>query len=598
LELKVGIAEMDITKKELEEAFEKYGSKFEGCLEDYFALLYLSKEFDRLPEDIHLQVAFRGNDYGIDAYFIDVNRQNLYLYQFKWSEDHKLFQESFERLISKGMERVFGSPVQDQKQNQLLLQLKSSLNENKSVIAHVLIRFIFNGDPSIAEQSQVLDSLREDLESKKYLIDNYFGRQIDMTFQFLSNKTRKLAGLSYSKKTHQFDIVLNESMPYKTDKGEQMLIGFIPIHDLYSMYREMGNRFFERNIRSGLLAEKSPNRAMRRAFKEIVDEKANHEVFCFNHNGVTLAAEHLILGNGRLTIVEPRLLNGAQTVTSYAKFLKDNEGNPALEKNEKALKSIRVIAKMIWDASPDFITNVTVSNNKQNPVLPWNLRANDKIQLQLQEKLANDLGIYYERQEEAFDNMTDEDLEAVGVDPTQGKPIQITKLAQTFLAMQGELDRMSRMPDVFENLKFYDDTFRASYLTDNARHILLAYKIHFRLNRIIWAIEEKGENKYFYITRAKNLIWALLIQGILNSPNLDELSDRFGTKIVMETDFTDLLKKLASSKVRFIISEAVVDTSSQEMISKEKYSFLRTKSIYYRCMEIALKKYGWKKKSF
>jgi hypothetical protein len=34
------------------------------------------------------------------------------------------------------------------------------------------------------------------------------------------------------------------------------------------------------------------------------------------------------------------------------------------------------------------------------------------------------------------------------------------------------------------------------------------------------------------------------------------------------------------------------------LMAKEKYSFLRTKSIYYRCMEIAQKKYGWKKKAF
>jgi len=590
---------MEITRRELEQAFTKYGSKYGGRVEDYFALLYLAKEFARFPENIYHQVAFGGNDYGIDAFFVDTNRRNLYLYQFKWSEDHLLFQVSFERLISKGMDRVFGNPLQDPSQNQLLLQIKSALNENKAVIDHVLIRFVFNGDPAVAEQSAVLDSLREDLESKKYLIDSYFGRQVELTFQFLSNRTRKLAGLAHTKKTHQYHINLSETVSCRTENGEEMCIGFIPLMDLYKMYREMGNRFFERNIRAGLSPDKPPNRAMRRALANIVvEEKQPPDVFAFNHNGVTLAAERLVADNEKHLVVEPRLLNGAQTVTSLAKFLKDNEGNPAIEKNEQLLKSIRVLTKIIWNAHPDFVTNVTICNNKQNPVLPWNLRANDRIQLQLQDKFVKDLQVYYERQEDAFKNMSDNDLEKLGIDPTQGKPIQIKKLAQTLLAVQGEIDRMSRMPEVFENERTYHNTFRNSNLHSDSRKILLTYKIQFRLNRIIWSIREKGEGRYFYVTKARNLVWALLVQGILNNRNLPALCERFGTRIAMEVDFTEYLKKLASTKVRLIVDGAVKDKHSQKMIRKEKYSFLRTKAIYQRCMNLASERYGWKKRSF
>ena len=90
---------MRITKRELDKAFEDYGTKYYGRKEDYFALLYLAKEFECQVEDIAHQVAFGGNDYGIDAFYIDRNRRNLYLYQFKWSENHNLFKDSLERLI-------------------------------------------------------------------------------------------------------------------------------------------------------------------------------------------------------------------------------------------------------------------------------------------------------------------------------------------------------------------------------------------------------------------------------------------------------------------------------------------------------------------
>jgi hypothetical protein len=53
------------------------------------------------------------------------------------------------------------------------------------------IQFVFNCDPAEAESSQVLDKLREDLESKKYLVDEFFrGRSVDMSFEFRSAQTR------------------------------------------------------------------------------------------------------------------------------------------------------------------------------------------------------------------------------------------------------------------------------------------------------------------------------------------------------------------------------------------------------------------------
>jgi AIPR protein len=61
------------------------------------------------------------------------------------------------------------------------------------------------------------------------------------------------------------------------------------------------------------------------------------------------------------------------------------------------------------------IASVCFNNNRQNPVEPWNLHANDLIQLELQEKFRDDPGIYYERQENAFDQLSPEDLEDYGI---------------------------------------------------------------------------------------------------------------------------------------------------------------------------------------
>src|SRR5262249_24557048 len=131
--------------------------------------------------------------------------------------------------------------------------------------------------------------------------------------------------------------------------------------------------------------------------------------------------------------------------------------------------------------TPEFVTTVTLNNNRQNPVNPWNLRANDNIQLELQDKFRDDLGIYYERQEKAFESLSDEELEEQGI--THHKAIELTKLARTFLLSDGEIDKLSRFREVFEDDKVYDTVFNPGRLRADSRKIVLCYKVQFRLGR-------------------------------------------------------------------------------------------------------------------
>jgi len=118
-------------KRELDQLHSDYGGKYKGCKEGYFACLHLTKKFNCRLEDIGAKVSFGNNDYGIDAYYVDRQTQTLYLFQFKWSENHNLFKESLDRLAKDGMVRVFGDAPSDPKQNDLLINLKADLHEYK-----------------------------------------------------------------------------------------------------------------------------------------------------------------------------------------------------------------------------------------------------------------------------------------------------------------------------------------------------------------------------------------------------------------------------------------------------------------------------------
>lgn len=374
-----------------------------------------------------------------------------------------------------------------------------------------------------------------------------------------------------------------------------MTVGFIRLIDLNSMYREMGQRFFERNIRASLDESEAVNRSVQLSLKKIVIEgKEDPRIFAFNHNGVTLSAEALRSGDNNFVVVEPRLLNGAQTVSTFARFLKINEGNRQLADNVSALEQICVPCRIITSAKPDFVTTVTINNNRQNPVEPWSLHANDMIQLEMQERFREELGIYYERQEAAFENLTDAELDDQGI--TEYKAVELTRLARTFVVSDGDIDKLTRFREIFEDDRIYQQVFNDSRLNLDFRKVVLCYKVQFRLRRLGGAIVETGANKYAYVLRARNLLWALLCQAILNDPKLEERAEKFGRGLSVEAQYTDWLSNLATTKCRFIFADLVKDKTYAARADEGNFSFMRTNAAYERSMEIAHKKWKWVQK--
>lgn len=590
---------MTLASNEVEKTYQAYKSKRTLRKDDSFAVLYLQNTFGLDLNEAEKTVSFGGSQTGVDAYHFDPTRRNFYLLVTKWSKDYSSFKEPLRDLVNRGMDFLFGSSGFTTAMDQFALKMKSTLSENRSLIDQVVIHFVFNGDPQEADQSESLSSLSEELEAKKYLVDDFFGsRPVSFLFEFRSNVSDAVAGLTHSVKTHTYRVDFHRSIHSETPSGENLQVGFVKLLDLYEMYKEMGPRFFDRNIRSGLSSEKSTNKAIRASLENVVlHEKGDPESFVFNHNGVTLSAENFEIKKGAAYITEPRLLNGAQTVTTLARFVEDNEGSHKYEENIHILDRIRVLGKVVSSASQGFIANVTICNNRQNPVEPWNLRANDPIQLEYQEKFRRELALYYERQEGAFAVLSDNDLEELGMHESS-RAIEIKRLAQAILAVQGEVDKLPRLRYVFETDSVYNNTFRDSYLRCNAKRMLLAYKIQYRLSMVVREFTEKYPNKYHYVGRGRGLIWALLAQALFNDPKITDYTEGFGGDLTIENDFAELLKSLASKRIRPILSDLVSEPRYQEMIESAQFGFFRTKATYQRCMNIGAERFGWKKHSF
>jgi hypothetical protein len=449
-----------ITQQQVDQAYSDLRTTCGGTREDYFGVRYLEHEHNVPREKALNQIAFGGNDYGIDGFHFDEQKRNLYIFQFKYTTSHAQFKGSLQRLIDSGMNQLFVSPNKDDSKNQILLQLRACLVENRAIIDTVLFRFVFTGDAEEAERSQVLDKLREDLENKKYLIDQFFGpRDVRLVVEFRT-ASGKLSKHREVKQDTAFTVSLTDLVVVDGPKQQKMHIGFLRLTDLDQIHSILGPRFFDYNIRYGLGESEAVNRAISKSLKTIVIDKTDDPtVFAFNHNGITLYAEKVEKVDENCRLTAPRLLNGAQTVTTLASFRKDNQENPKLLEGHDSYTAIGVLCKIITNADQKFVTRVTINNNRQNPVEPWNLHANDMIQLELQDKFSTDLGIYYERQENAFNQLGTEDLAEYGI-TEESKAIQMLKLTQTFLLTDGNISRLSEMRRVFEDDKVYEQVFR------------------------------------------------------------------------------------------------------------------------------------------
>ena len=259
---------MVITEGQVAQAASELRGRRGGVDNDYFGLLFLEKEFRLSRDEAAEQIAYGGNDFGIDGYHVDRQARNFHLLQFKFSKSVDQFIGSMQRLLSAGLARVFDTKSQ-QAENPILRDIRSKLYQLRNVIHSVYLEFIFVGDPDKAQENEALQKLREDLQSRSYLTQTYFGRAVPIIVRFRSKLKR---GREEMYVPLSFDLNMSGDLSYVAPESQTMHIGFVRLRELHAMFVAMKERFLDRNIRS-LLAGRKPgvdtavNRRLLKAFE-------------------------------------------------------------------------------------------------------------------------------------------------------------------------------------------------------------------------------------------------------------------------------------------------------------------------------------------
>ncbi|HKS93106.1 MAG TPA: AIPR family protein [Gammaproteobacteria bacterium] len=147
---------------------------------------------------------------------------------------------------------------------------------------------------------------------------------------------------------------------------------------------------FARNVRVSI----DPKRSF--INRSIVDTyQKDPKAFAISNNGITILADNIeYRGKKKLKLINPRIVNGSQTVNS----LKEVRPNPQARVLTKIIKvgNSNHDALAIWSLKSQTANQIARRTNEQNPIKKWDLVANDNFQLKLF-RLFRSRGIYYDR---------------------------------------------------------------------------------------------------------------------------------------------------------------------------------------------------------
>lgn len=274
---------------------------------------------------------------------------------------------------------------------------------------------------------------------------------------------------------------------------KRVLLGKINVTEIATLMERYGDSLLERNVRKFLgLRVNRVNESIRTT---LVDDKRNN--FYFFNNGITMVCNNfrynaLSSENWQIKVEDMQIINGGQTCKTIQQTVNDN---PSLD-----FSNVFVLLRLyeISEGDDELLTDITIATNSQNPVDLRDLRANEKIQRDL-EIAVKELGYLYKRKREGI---------------SSGDAIPSSVAAEAVFAVWRKKPHLAkfRRSDLFG--KFYEIVFPDL----NAAQLVIAVLIY----RYCDSQRKKSKvvEKYRHISYSNYFLSMLMGQEILRELNI------------------------------------------------------------------------------
>ena len=473
------------------------------------AALHLRNKFKCDDSAAFDQTSHGSNDHGVDAWYFSEAENCLYIYQSKFSEDFKYICEGLKDFIKSlhWLESlVVNKEVLNKKMNHSLEGLFELLCKMDGRLSNIKFAIISCLDETDADFSKERDLLEKHItQSKLNKLLNSRGGGIEIIIEKYNCSKIIISG----QKKYNVSKILNTTveLPSKENEVKTSLgLAYIPLFNLVKLYREMGDRLFNKNVRLTLIPFKDSKmrvvNPMEKTLREICSGKLPAEIFTFFHIGVTLSTKsELHKKDCDYELEDPSIINGCQTVTIAERFLRSLELEKKVNDIE-VFKKIRVMAKVVVGASDGDLREITNCNNRQNPIEDWQLYCNDEIHLLIEEKFKS-LGVFYERQKGKFE-LIKNDLDVIREYPnTKMNFVRIDEFAQVIAVCRNMTQLAAKPADIFSNTEVHNSIFN-EVLLQNSSNFVYALNAFRALKSSL--VKYQRENEDYQVTIFKKPI--------------------------------------------------------------------------------------------
>jgi len=339
-----------------EDVFKAKSNKEKG---DRFLEWVVTRLFDASPDEIRNQITDGKDDMGIDGWIQpDIEEENggiIQLFQCKFNESHDeneilQFKQDVMNFLKMKREDI---PRDDMK----LLQ-KKIIEENLTTELY----YITDKEVNLSKKPRKM---------KVYGIN-----------QIVDHLWDEMIGIP---KGVELSVKLDALLPYK-----DTVIGVISLSELRKFIEKSYSFIYESNIRKYLQRTKINKR-----IEETLEDRANN-IFYFN-NGITIVVKDLEVIGNEVKLVEPQIVNGAQTSkTIYEKL-------PLITNAQGGVQ-----VTVIKESNATTRKEITKFRNSQNAVKGQDLISLEAFHSGIRAQLKN-FGYYYEQQAGAWLNMIPRD---------------------------------------------------------------------------------------------------------------------------------------------------------------------------------------------
>ena len=257
--------------------------------------------------------------------------------------------------------------------------------------------------------------------------------------------------------------------------------------------------------------------------------------FWFLNNGVTMVCDSFDFNSDPdspiIKIKNAQIVNGCQTTVTLRE---------AYEKNVLK-KDTRVLLRIYATDNPNLVERITLTTNNQNRITDRDLRANDPVERDIESRMFEKYGYFYERKNKQRKNLQG---------PEKKKVVSSPKAAQAYLAIVRSKPSNARgyLNSIWS--EFYNEIFENASVAD----LLVAYKIYsFAHTKSLASknISEISDLEYqcrvygaFHISRAMGFLLINDKWGHANLGVVEELLDTLSDKTNLDSYYDSALKKV------------------------------------------------------